>query len=206
MPPSAGLDTGRLRTSLILILVGGPLVVLDLTISTGGPGVDVLNDTIGWVLIVIALAGLQNVAGPSTHRSKTQFVLLLAVVALIGSILVQVGLQASPLVAALFFVLAVGGAILFCITMRELVGFHGLTLSEASWRMSTTVVAAIWGGAGAIALVVSLASGDSYVELSGPGAVPLLLLILAFILTPCIFLVISIARTLREMGTRPLSR
>jgi hypothetical protein len=190
-----------MRTSLILILIGGLLVLLDFTISSGGGrGIDVLNDTIGWVLILLSLPSLLKQPGPASFVPRMQIVLVLSIMALIGSVLAQIGVQAGVLMALLIFLLTLGGTILFCLAMRDLVGSHGLTRSEGAWHRSLVMVAVIWGAAALLGAVMAIANdGSAYVQVSGPSAVPLLLLVLAVILTPAIFLIVAIAKTLGEL-------
>lgn len=201
-PPPADLDRQRLRSSLILILIGGPLVLLDVTISSGGGrGLDVLNDTIGWVLILVALPPLMNQPGPANHQPRMQTILVLSVIGLIGSILAQIGVQVGALLALILFAVSLGGTILFCLVMRDLVRFHGFSRSDRAWQRSLIAVATIWGAAGLIGSLVAIArpGGSSFVQLSGADAIPLLLLGAAVILTPAIFLVVSLSTTLGEL-------
>ena len=202
-PSGAGLDRRRLRTTLLLILIGGLIVIVDFTISgTGRPTIDVFHDAVGFILLTIGFATLVKEPGPQNHGWQSSLLVGIAVSGLVWSIAAQAQtVVVPPIIVALVGGVTLGSAVLFSFVMRELTAFHGLSRATESWRRTLLVVATVWGAAWLLSSILAVVSpqGSAYVELGGPAAVPLVILGLAVILIPCIYLISSISVTRAEL-------
>ena len=206
--PPVAFDPGRVRTALILVLIGGPIVVIDFTISRNGSRpLDILNDTVGLILLVWATSLLVTVAGPRSFVTRMRVVQILAVAMLAWSVVVQLAPElGSGIVGTLIGGVAIAGTFLFCIAMRDLSAFHGHVGSAADWRRAGLIVAILLGGGwlvGVIVQSVALSSGagsGGQINVEGQGAFVLIFLIgAAVVLTPLVFILIAIASTFGEL-------
>jgi hypothetical protein len=210
-PPS--LDRRAVNTALVLILIGGPIVVLDLTVSEGGSRpVDVVNDTIGLGLILLAVSQLVRQPGPASYVSRMRAVVVLSVLMLLWSIVVQVASTPPPNpIRILMSGLSVLGTILFCSAMRLFSVAHGFHASAESWRKALIAVAVVLGGGWIVGVLLSLATnpvmsattGSVYalqhsVDV-GSAAILFFLVALALLLIPLVFILIAIGTTRREL-------
>jgi hypothetical protein len=124
---------------------GALLVLLDFTFSTTTNGVgfrlDLLDDTVGMVLITAAVATLWDMHVSPSYAARMGFVRWVAILALLESILDHFIFPQPALLA--FFVQALGiakpvAALLFCACMRDLC--REAMLSEAGSKWHTTLM------------------------------------------------------------------
>jgi hypothetical protein len=202
-----------LRKALILVLIGGPLVVIDFTISQNGSvPFDILNDTIGFALLLWGTVLLARLEVSPVYSSRMRTVLFLTVFLLLWSVFMQVTPEAQGTFAAVLVSgLAVGGTILFCLAMRHLCETQGFAVSLPSWARATTWVTILFGGGWALGFVITLIRSATegtlsptgvYLEVGG-AAILLLLVLLAVMLVPLIMVTIAISRLLGEMRVDP---
>ena len=207
------LDRGSLRQALILLLIGGPIVIVDFTIAQGGgPPFDILNDTIGMLLITWAAFLLGRLREGEAFSRPMLFVQGASILLTIWSILVQIdpGLAASFL-GILFGGVSAAATMALCLAMRRLTRRHGLQRSTDRWRRSHLLVTFVWGGAwllGALFSLVTRAAGPvAYVSAVqgsvGPALLLFGLLVLAIVLIPGIFVIVAISTTLSELRSGP---
>ena len=211
---SQSLDRSRLRTGLILVLIGGPLVVVDFTISQDGSvPIDILNDTIGLALLLWGSVLLSRLEVSPHYTSRMSIVLILTVFLLVWSVVVQAGPElGTSVVTILISGLAVGGTILFCMSMRHLCETHGFARSLRGWNRATAWVTILYGGGWAISSLLTLARSVTegslspsgvYVDLDGGAVLLLVLLVLAIVLTPLIMVTIAISQLLGDSRVAP---
>jgi hypothetical protein len=214
MIPSPPLDRARLRTALIVVLIGGPLVVVDFTLSQNGSvPFDILNDTIGFALLLWGTVLLSRLEVSTVYSSRMNIVLFLTAFLLLWSVAVQVFPEVgTSIVTILTSGLAVGGTILFCTSMRHLCETCGFARSQRGWARATAWVTILYGGGWAIGSLLtlgrsvtqgSLSPSGVYVNLDGGVVLLLVLLVLAFILIPLIMVTIAISQLLGESRVAP---
>jgi hypothetical protein len=208
------LDRARLRTGLILVLIGGPLVVVDFTIGLdGSTPIDILNDTIGLALLLWGTVLLSRLEVSPVYSSRLNIVLSLTVLLLVWSIVVQAGPQLGrSVVTVLTSGLAVGGTILFCTSMKHLCETHGFARSLQGWARASAWVTIVYGGGWAISSLLTLIRSASegslspsgvYLDIGAGGVLLLAVLLLALILVPLIMVTIAISQLLGESRVAP---
>jgi hypothetical protein len=207
-PSGLPLDRQSLGSALGLVLFGGPLVVIDVTVSQLG-GIDLLNDTLGYVLLLWSALLLVRVSGPSLYTSRMRAVGAITALALPWSVVVQARPELKLSVVDLVMSgIAVLAMILFCAAMRDLCAFHAFPSARRSWGQATRLVAIFIGGAWLVGVAVRLAgsamgspfTGQTTFEVDGP-AVILFFLLLAVLLIPMIFVLAAIGTLRRELRT-----
>ena len=210
---SDALDRGAVRQALILLLIGGPIVIVDFTIAQGGgPPFDILNDTIGMLLITWAAFLLGRLPEGEAYGRLMLFVQGASILLTIWSVLVQIEPPlAASLLGILFGGVAAAAAMALCVAMRTLARRHGLQRSTDWWRRSHLLVTFVWGGGWLLGALFSLgtrASGPvayfSGVQGSvGPALVLFGLVVVAIVLIPGIFVIVAISKTLSELRSGP---
>lgn len=184
MSMRADLDRPALRQSLILIVVGGVLVAVDFTVGS----LDLLNDTVGAALILLAVFQLLRQPGPRTYGTRMQLLLFITAAMTLWSLVIQLNpeLGLGPL-GVLVAASNTVGLILFCTSMRDLARAHGLLASADSWRQASILVLIFFGIGWLLSLVFYAARAIDQgtltptrvsIDLSGGIEVILVLLIL----------------------------
>ena len=188
-------EIATIRTALARLLLGGVFVVVDLTIE----GFDILNDTIGFALLYMSLDVLQG-AVPYSYRGRMVLAKVITGLMVVWSIALQIEPRFTTSAVnrisdvAQFVVL-----LSICTSMQGFARSLGLTVSEASWRLTLNLVVILHGGGLAGLFVVDLLLDGHRALEATPEKVSILLLVVGAILVPLVHLAISVVRMRREM-------
>lgn len=194
-PISPSVDVARAVRPLKMIFWGALLVVLDFRIN----GFDLLNDTIGMILITIAVFSLAQIRVDDRYWTMMSFVRIMSAVALAKSVVVQIPMRGSTGMGVLLALTSLIGLIatmVFFAAMRRLCQSGGLSRSARSWTTTLTLFAVIYlipmGLFYAIALFC-MASGKSFSYHE-----QWMILLIPVFLVPPIHMFVSTSRMKRE--------
>lgn len=134
-------DPARVVRGLWLIFWGTLVIVLDFSIN----GFDLLNDVIGYVLVLIGVLRLAGQDGGPGYAGRMKFVTPMAILALVLSVLRQLPLppEVFGMVAWLSLPILVG-TIVFFDAIRQMSGHRGLMRSRASWSVTLLLFLAVY--------------------------------------------------------------
>ena len=194
-------DISTAVAPLRMVFWGGLLVVLDLKIN----GFDLLNDTVGMILITIGVFHLASFKVDRLYRNLMVFAQIMSVIKLVTSFLNQLpaDLRHFDVVLLLVQMLCLASTICFCVAMRRFCA-AGLFGAANSWKTTTifyVVIYAIPLGAFYLIAAGAILIGKSFNVNLGWAALPLLLV---FIL-PLIHLFMSTSRMKRSAEEMPPS-
>jgi hypothetical protein len=188
---------------LRLVFWGALLCVLDFTIN----GFDLLNDTIGTVLVAAGVCGLAGLpVHAATYRSRLQFIQIISVLAIAHSIYAQLPIHSPPPVAfflTVFELLKLVAVILFCMAMKQACEEADLIESTLSWVLTRNLF--FWSyavpfGMFYLAACITMLTGGSFHFDLGPAG----LLLIPLFLAPLIHFFMSTSRMKREAETSSL--
>ncbi|MHC4714994.1 MAG: hypothetical protein ACYTAN_17265 [Planctomycetota bacterium] len=195
----------RVITSLRLVFWGGLLVVLDLTITSGGFTVDILNDFVGMILVSVGVWRLSEIRFDERYTSAMTFARVVAVIATIGCFIKMIMPGLPPVLALLiqmFQVITVIALVAFCISMRRLCDAGMLSRAAASWKMTTALVVLMYLVPLVLALGPSIAMGiQGKTYKYDIGFFPALLLVAVFLI-PLVHFFVSTSRMKRGIAAR----
>lgn len=133
----------RLARVLNLVLVGVLLVGVDLTIYPWAVPVDLLNDALGMVLLVIAMALMLRVPGMEAYVGRVRFLMAVASAGFAAAVLEDVLPFARAELWTLLLpldALALAATVLFLRTMRSFARSKGLEESPGRWKTCERLV------------------------------------------------------------------
>ena len=188
---------------LRLVFWGALLCVLDFNIN----GFDVLNDTIGTLLIAFGLWGLSElpVEEPS-YRPKMQFMQVVAILAIAHSVYAQLPIDSPAPITFLvnmFGIAKLIAVVLFCMAMMQACGEADLIRATESWVLTRNLffwIYAIPFGLIHIFGCLSMITGESFHIDLGPMG----LLLLPVFVAPLIHFFVSTSRMKRYADTTHL--
>jgi hypothetical protein len=190
------------------IFWGGLLVVIDFSFSstTNGTGfkLDILNDTLGWILILWGVVQLRGFAVDARFASRMGIAVLFAIINLINSLREFIVTDWPEWVGIFSLLLGIGNLVaivLFCSAMIQLAMAAGLERSPDSWRTTRILFIVIYVvplGLFWLAALVAMATGESFNINLGPA----FLLVLLLFLVPLVHLFVSTSRMRREAESR----
>jgi hypothetical protein len=191
---------------LRLIFWGGLLLFLDVTFAStvNGEGFrfDVLNDTLGAVLVTIGVFRLSRLGGSFVHPrfpAAMTFVKAVCVTSIFETALKHFVFTHPAPLSLLFTVLGLAqlaAMVIFCVAMRCLCAAAGLTAAAQSWRTTTIlflVMLALPLGFAYVAGLIATATGESFNVNLGWAV----LLIIPLLLVPPIHFFVSTSRMRR---------
>ncbi len=191
---------------LRLIFWGGLLLFLDFhftsTVNGEGFRFDVLNDTLGAVLVTVGVFRLARLGGSFVHPrypAAMTFAKAVCVASIFETALKHLVFVHPPPLALLLTLLGLAqlaAMVIFCVAMRWLCAAAGLTGAAQSWRTTAIrflVLLALPLGFAFAAAVVAIATGGSFNVNVGWGV----LLVIAVILVPPIHFFVSTSRMRR---------
>ena len=188
---------------LRLIFWGGLLCILDLTFSstTNGSGYrcDVLDDTVGAVLITFGVFRLGRAPVPGAYAGVMRFVKVVAVASIVETAIKHVIFDEPAVLTLALTVVGLcqlAATILFCLAMRWFCEEAGLPLVAGSWRVTFWLFCLLYAAPLAVLYVASLfaaAAGTSFNVNLGPAG----LLLIPVFLIPMIHLFVSTSRMRR---------
>jgi hypothetical protein len=197
----------RAITPLRMIFWGGLLCIFDITFTqtTNGQGFkcDILDDTLGALLITVGVFKLGAMAVHSRYATVMGFVQLVSVLAVLNTIRAHFVMPLPPLVHVvlnLFGLVTLSAIVAFCVAMRWFCEGAGLAGAARSWKVTTGLFVLIYLlplGLLYLVTVVALASGQSFNINLGPAG----LLLLPVFAAPVIHLFVSTSRMKREAET-----
>ena len=181
---------------------GALLLFLDITVKGHGFRFDVLNDTLGAVLITVGVFHLSRLGGAFVHPrfpAVMNFVMAVSVAGIVETAMKHFVFEHPEPLTWLLTVLGLAqlaGMVAFCVAMRWLCAAAGLAAAAASWR--TTVILALLLlalplGLMYVAALVTRATGGSYNLNLGPAG----LLAIPVLLAPLIHFFVSASRMRR---------
>ncbi|HWN68994.1 MAG TPA: hypothetical protein VNM90_15255 [Haliangium sp.] len=167
------------------IFWGTLLVLLDVTFSLtyggGGFRFDVLDDTLGMVLIIAAVARLRGIPVDSYYVARMGFIRWVAILALSESILDHFIFAQPWLLTFLLQILGIAkivASLLFLACMRDLCLETMLIEAARRWQTTLTLFLVFYGIPFGLLLIVAMLAGDSFHIDAGPG---MLLIVLLFL-------------------------
>ena len=182
---------------LRLIFWGALLCVLDFSIN----GFDILNDTIGTLLLALGVWGFSTwPVEEASYRPRLQLLQVVAVIAVFHSISAQLPVESPPavtLLETLFSIVKLAASVLFCMVMMQVCGEAGLIPATQSWAITRNLFFWIYavplGLFHVIAMGAILTDSSFHIDLG-----PLALLLLPVFLGPLIHFFISTSRMKRD--------
>ena len=188
---------------LRLVFWGALLCVLDFRFN----GFDILNDTIGTLLIAFGVWGLAAlpVVEPS-YRPRFQFMQVVAILAIAHSIYAQLPIDSPPpvsLLINLFGIAKLIAVVLFCMAMMQACGEADLIRATESWALTRNLffwIYAIPIGLMHIGGCLAMITGGSFHFDLGP----LGLLLLPLFVAPLIHFFVSTSRMKRFAESEPV--
>jgi hypothetical protein len=190
-------------TPLRMIFWGGLLCIFDITFTwtTNGSGFkcDLLDDTLGAILITVGVFRLSAVAVHERYAALMRFVQIVSVLAVLNTIRAHFIMPLPPMVQVLiniFGFVTMLTIIAFCVAMRWFCEEAGLSGAAQSWSVTTWLFVLIYlFPLGLLYLVtaVTLASGQSFKLDLGPAG----LLLLPVFAAPVVHLFVSTSRMRR---------
>ncbi|MBM3248664.1 MAG: hypothetical protein FJZ10_04510 [Candidatus Omnitrophica bacterium] len=202
--PEGRLDCNVVVRSLRLIFWGALLCVLSFKLN----GLDIFDDTVGWLLICLGVFPLAKQSGGIHHKNFMLFVQIAAVVSLVKQIMF--GYFPTPeslsLILQILGFLTLAGIVVFCMAMRDMAEAHSLDLSKTSWKTTLVLFVAIYAipfGLFYLFATGAIISGTSFnFNIDNPL---LVILILPIFFVPIIHLFISTSRMKKEMTSVAVS-
>jgi hypothetical protein len=193
-------------TPLRLIFWGGLLVIFDFTFTTTTNGrgfrCDVLDDTLGMILITVGVFRLARFPVPGSYRTMMSAINVIAVLGIIRSVDHHF-IYDSPdwfgLMGMVLVLAELAAVILFCTCMRRLALEAGLRGIAASWAVTRLLFLALYVlplGLFYLAALGAVVTGRSFHINLGPAG---LLLLLIFVI-PCVHLFVSTSRFKRALA------
>ena len=190
-----------------MIFWGGLLCIFDITFSqtTNGQGFkcDILDDTLGAILITVGVFKLSAIAVPGRYATVMGFVRIVSVLAVLNTIRAHFIMPLPPMVHVvlnLFGLVTLSAIVAFCVAMRWFCEEASLSGAARSWNVTTWLFVLIYlFPLGLLYLVtgVALASGQSFNINLGPAG----LLLLPVFAVPVVHLFVSTSRMKREAET-----
>jgi hypothetical protein len=181
---------------LRMIFWGGLLIVLDFRIN----GFDLLNDVLGMLLITWGVGKLSGFPVSARYRSLMLFVLVMALLSLVKSVIMQFDAraisQAILMLLLLISMLSLVAIVIFCGCMLEFCLKAGLGPAGNSWRTTRVLFIVIYLiplGACYLILAASMLGGRPFDYNLGTWA----LLLIPIFFVPLIHLFISTSRMKR---------
>jgi len=194
---------------LRLIFWGGLLCLFDITFSElrNGQGYrfDVLNDTLGAILIAVGVFALARIAVDSPYKSWLALVQAMSIVLVVDTFFAHF---VFPLPDAVVLLQNVVGAaylaaiLAFCWCMRRLCQAAGLARAAASWKVTIILFAVIFVaplGLFYVAAIGAIATGKSFHLDLGPAGLVLLLVFAV----PIVHIFMSTSRMKRAAEALP---
>ena len=194
-PLPARPDLGAAVTPLRLIFWGGLICILDIKIN----GFDLLNDTVGTILIAVGVFRLASFQVSPSYKSMLTFAQVISLLAILRSVLMQVtGLpHALGIFGAIVGLLDLAAIVCFCMAMQLLCRHASVEACARSWKTTTILFIAIYliplGIVYAVGLV-SIVANAHFNKQFGPWA----LLLLPVFFAPLIHLFVSTSRMKRQ--------
>jgi hypothetical protein len=183
-----------------MIFWGGLLCIFDITFTqtTNGRGFkcDILDDTLGAILIAVGVFRLSAIAVHGRYATVTRFVQVVSVLAVLNTIRAHFIMPLPPLVHVvlnLFGLVTLVAIVAFCIAMRWFCVEAGLVAAARSWSVTTWLFVLIYlFPLGLLYLVtaVAMASGQSFNVNLGPAG----LLLVPVFAVPVVHLFVSTSR------------
>ena len=188
------------------ISIGGVFWIVDISLTfNSGFRVDILDDTIGTLLITFGVFRLGAIPVGGHYRAVMNFVKAVAIASVVETAMKHFVLVPSIGLAVILNILGLcqlAATILFCLAMNWFCVEAGTPRVARSWRITIILFCVIYAlplGFSYLASFVALASGRSFHIDVGPWA----LLLLPVFLVPLVFLFVSTSRMRRaaELGT-----
>jgi hypothetical protein len=190
-----------------MIFWGGLLCIFDITFTqtTNGRGFkcDILDDTLGAILIAVGVFKLSAIAVHGQYATVMRFVQVVSVLEVLNTIRAHFIMPLPPLVHIvlnLFGLVTLLAIVAFCIAMRWFCVEAGLSTAARSWNVTTWLFVLIYLlplGLLYSVTAVAMASGQSFNIDLGPAG---LLLLLVFAV-PVVHLFVSTSRMKRGAET-----
>jgi hypothetical protein len=186
---------------LRMIFWGGLLVVLDFKFN----GFDLLNDTLGMILVVIGVARLSGIPVSDRYRGLMNFVLVMAVLSLAKSVINQIPMKLPTGISILiqiFSFLSLVATTVFCRCMAECCRQAQFDAAGRSWQVTSILFIVIYLmplGLLDLTLVACMATNRHFSYSTGPAGV---LLVLVFFI-PLVHLFVSTSRMKRAALLSP---
>jgi hypothetical protein len=197
----------RAITPLRMIFWGGLLCIFDITFTqtTNGRGFkcDILDDTLGAILITVGVFKLSAIAVHGRYSTVMRFVQVVSVLAVLNTICAHFIMPLPPIVHVvlnLFALVTLLAIVAFCIAMRWFCMEGGLSAAAQSWNVTTWLFVLIYlFPLGLLYLVtaVAMALGQSFNINLGPAG----LLLLPVFVVPVVHLFVSTSRMKRGAET-----
>ena len=191
------------------IFWGALLVLLDLTFSTTtndvGFRLDLLDDTVGMVLITAAVATLRDTRVSPSYAGRMGFVRWVAILALLESILDHFIFPQPALLASLVQALGIAkpvAVLLFCACMRDLCREAMLPEAGRKWHTTLMTFLFLYGiPLALLTLAAILPEGAIHIDVG-----PWMLLALPIFLVPLISFFSATSTMARLAESAPLPR
>lgn len=194
-------------TPLRFIFWGGLLWIFDVsfsnTINGRGFRFDILNDTVGTILITIGVARLAAAPVPGKYRAIMKYICAIALVSVVVTAFKHLVFPYPSLLEVLFTLFnmcQLAATILFSLAMRWFSEEAGLPRPAASWNVTLILFCLIYGlplGLLYLAGLVAMLGNTSFNIRLGPAG----LLLLPLFATPLIHLFVSTSRLKRAAET-----
>jgi len=198
--PSAEHPLRRAITPLRLVFWGGMLLVSDVTVSSDGFKFDVLDDTVGAILITIGVYRLAAIPVSPRYDRMLAFVRVVCILAIFDTALDHfIFNMPEPLAFALSLLAFVElvATVCFCVAMRWASQVHGLVRSARSWRVTMLLYVLVYPlplGTFYLITAAAIATNQSFHIDLGPVG----LLLLPVFAAPIVHLFVSTSRMKRE--------
>lgn len=189
----------RAVVPLRLVFWGAMICVLDFKIN----GFDLLNDTIGTLLIAFGVWGLAGLpVEEASYRTRMRFLQVVVVLAVFHSVYAQLPVESPPPIAffeTLFAIVKLAAAVLFCMTMMQACGEADLIRAAESWQLTRNLffwICAVPLGLFYVVALGTILTGSTFHFDLGP----LGLLLLPVFLAPLIHFFVSTSRMKHDAG------
>lgn len=215
LPQLPSVDSEGIRksvTPLRLVFWGALICIIDITFSqtVNGEGfkIDVLDDTVGAILIAVGVFRLGRIVVDNAYATWMTFVKSMAVVVVIETFFDHFIMRLPEgigLIKNLLGLAELAAIVVFCWCMRRLCQVSGLSQAAGSWKVTIILFAVVFVAPLALlyllylAGLVAIVSGKSFNVNLGPGG---LLLIPVFIV-PVVHLFMSTSRMKRAAEAQP---
>lgn len=167
------------------IFWGTLLVLLDFTFAwtSGGEGFrfDILDDTLGMVLITAAVARLRRIHVDSSYTARMGFIRWVAILAVVESILDHFIFAQPPLLTPLLQILGIAkivASLLFLACMGRLCLEARWIKAARRWHITLALFLVFYGVPYGLLLIIAMSAGESFHIDAGPGMLLIALLFL----------------------------
>jgi hypothetical protein len=158
------------------IFWGVLLVLLDfsfsMTMNGEGFRIDILDDTLGMLLITAAVARLRAIRVDSSYATRMTFILGISILAVLESILDHCIFAQPPLLAFLVQILGIAkivASVLFCACMRHLCREALLPEAAGKWHTTLALFLVFYGIPFGLLLIIAMSAGETFHIDVGPG-------------------------------------